>query len=76
MVKAYILMTVTPGRVDEVVEKARGLEGVLEAASVAGRVDVVVKVEAKDLKELKERVVGGLQKLPGVKKTETLIVVE
>jgi len=75
-VKAFVLLTVTPGKVDEVVGKARELPGVVEAYSVAGRVDVVVKVEAADLKELKERVVGGLQKLPGVKKTETLIVVE
>ncbi len=50
--KACMLIKVRPGRHNQVAEKIAPLPGVRAAFAVMGTADVVVSVEAKDLKAL------------------------
>ncbi|MFQ6077210.1 MAG: hypothetical protein ACE5Z5_13945 [Candidatus Bathyarchaeia archaeon] len=73
MVKAAVLVTAAPGRVDEVAEAVGGL-GVKDVLAVTGRVDVVVFLEGS-----RDEVAGKVKELfgvEGVETTETLWEVE
>ena len=54
--------------------KVRGIEGVVDAFDVAGRFDAIALIEAKDLSTLKEAVLK-IQRIKGVRRTETLVEV-
>ncbi len=73
MVKAAVLVTASPGKVDDVAKKAGGL-GVKDVLIVAGRVDVVVFLEgSRGEVANKVRDIFGVE---GVETTETLWEVE
>ncbi|MDH5441294.1 MAG: Lrp/AsnC ligand binding domain-containing protein [Candidatus Bathyarchaeota archaeon] len=54
--------------------KVRGIEGVVDAFDVSGRFDAIALIEAKDLSTLKEAVLK-IQRIKGVRRTETLVEV-
>ena len=54
--------------------KVRGIEGVHDAFDVSGRFDAIALIEAKDLSTLKEAVLK-IQRIKGVRRTETLVEV-
>ncbi|HUU13730.1 MAG TPA: Lrp/AsnC ligand binding domain-containing protein [Terriglobia bacterium] len=74
--RAYVLINVRPGKVRDVVSFVSRLEGVRHADACWGLPDVFVYVETPDEKKLNELVMDNLQKLEGVERTETHIVVE
>jgi len=74
-VYAYVLLRCGRARTSEVLDRVRGIEGVKSAAPVTGRFDAVVEVEVEDLKKLVDLVVGKIQSLDGVERTETLVAV-
>ena len=74
--RAYILINVRPGRVREVVGGLGQLEGVRHADACWGLPDVFVYAEVADEKTLNALVIDKIQKLDGVERTETHIVVE
>lgn len=71
MVKAVILITTAPGKVDEVASKVKALEGVDEVLTVAGRADLVALVKGT-LEDI-SRVVKEIGEIGGVETTETLV---
>ena len=46
------------------------------AENATGDIDIVVKVHARDIDELKDYVVNNLSELKGVEKTRTAIILE
>ncbi len=72
MVIACILVCCEAGKFKEVIEEVRKITGVKRVFGVHGRWDVVVELEALDLKALGETVLK-LHGLLGVRATETLI---
>lgn len=46
------------------------------AAATTGRFDIVVRIEVEDVAAIGKSVVGEIQKISGVKYTETSIIVE
>ncbi|MEM4970197.1 MAG: Lrp/AsnC ligand binding domain-containing protein [Sulfolobales archaeon] len=72
----YVLIQVQVGRVGDVLSKVRALKGVVEAHSVTGEYDVICKVEARDLEEVKRIVVEGIHRVEGVVRTVTLIAID
>jgi DNA-binding Lrp family transcriptional regulator len=74
--RGYVLVNVTPGRVRDVVAAVAQFAGVRRADTCWGTPDIFVEVEAADEKELSELVIDRIQKLDGVERTETHIVVE
>lgn len=75
MVSACILIRAERGRFEEVAKTVVQVKGVKRAFPVLGRYDVVVEVEAADMRELAAAVLK-ISRLSGVVFTETLIEIE
>jgi DNA-binding Lrp family transcriptional regulator len=73
MVTAIVLLNCTRARVAEVADKLASMEGISEVYSVAGRFDLVAMVRVKTNEDLADVVTAGMQKIPGIESTETLI---
>ncbi|MGQ9596030.1 MAG: Lrp/AsnC ligand binding domain-containing protein [Thermoproteota archaeon] len=73
--KAAVLVSTEPGKFNKVVRKIRKIAGVKKAFAVAGRVDIAVLAEAKDIKEL-SKIVLKIHNVPSVTASETLIEVQ
>jgi len=73
MPKAASLLTVEPGRVDEVATRVRSIAGVKDTLAVTGRVDVVAFYQGTYEKIIETA--GKVGTLPGVLTSETLIEV-
>lgn len=74
--RAYVLINVRPGKVRDVVGAVSELEGVRHADACWGLPDVFAYVETPDEKTLNLLVMDTIQRLEGVERTETHIVVE
>jgi DNA-binding Lrp family transcriptional regulator len=74
--RADVLVNAKVGRVRDVVSAVAQFEGVRRADACWGTPDIFVEVETADEKELNELVMERIQKLNGVERTETHIVVE
>ncbi|MBI2576587.1 Lrp/AsnC family transcriptional regulator [Candidatus Woesearchaeota archaeon] len=57
-------------------KKVRENEFVEEASIIAGRSDLLVKVRTKTVDELNEFVIKFLRSIPGIERTETLVVLQ
>ncbi|HXF57646.1 MAG TPA: Lrp/AsnC ligand binding domain-containing protein [Actinomycetota bacterium] len=75
MVSAYVLVSVEPGRNREVLEALRAVQGVRQAHACWGQPDVFSFVEAADERALADLVLTSIQGIPGVRATETHIVI-
>ena len=73
MVRAYVLLTVYPGRIKRVLEEVRAIQGVIKADAVAGPYDAIIEVEAADLEEL-ERILRDVQNVNDVVSVTTEVV--
>lgn len=71
----YVLVRTDPGRLEEVVERIKHLEGVTEVSPVTGAYDVIVKIEGVKITSALGVVVKKLRKIEGIQSTETLISV-
>ncbi|MCD6465909.1 Lrp/AsnC ligand binding domain-containing protein [Candidatus Bathyarchaeota archaeon] len=75
LVSACVLIRTERGRFEDVVKEVSQLKGVKNIFPVLGRYDVVVDVEAKDMKELGS-IILRMGRFSGVVFTETLIEIE
>lgn len=73
---AIVLINTDAGGEDEVMEKLRGINEVTEAYIVYGVYDIVAKVEAESIEKLKDIVTNVIRKIPKVRSTLTMIVME
>jgi Lrp/AsnC family transcriptional regulator for asnA, asnC and gidA len=73
---AIVLLNTDIGSEDEVLEQLSRIEGVIEASIVYGVYDIVVKVRARSIEELKDIITNKIRKLAKVKSTLTMVVVE
>jgi DNA-binding Lrp family transcriptional regulator len=77
MIEAFVLLTVEVDKVEEVIKSInKKLPQVKEAKGVTGPYDVILRVYAKDLKELTREIVSIIYKINGVIDTTTAIVIE
>ncbi|MEM2874810.1 MAG: Lrp/AsnC ligand binding domain-containing protein [Candidatus Hadarchaeales archaeon] len=73
--QAIVYIRTEPGQALKLLGKIREFQGVRFAAATTGRFDIVIRVEVQDLTELGTAVVEKIQKLRGVKYTETSLIV-
>ncbi len=73
---AFVLLTVEPGREEEVLSKLKEIPEVQEAHRVYGVYDTVVKVYADSPEKLKDIITWKIRKVENVKSTLTMLVVE
>ena len=73
-VKAYILVNVSTGTEDEVCKALVEFDEVEEVATIYGEYDAIIKVAAKDMKNLDDFITSGLRSLPNIFMTSTMII--
>ncbi|MDW5614767.1 MULTISPECIES: Lrp/AsnC ligand binding domain-containing protein [Mycolicibacterium] len=71
MVEAFVLIQTEVGRAEVIAKQLAGLTGVVSAEYVTGPYDVVVRVAANSLDELKSTVVPSVQQVAGITRTLT-----
>lgn len=77
MIEAFILLTLEGDKVEETIKSIRKkIPEVNEAKGVTGPYDAILRVNAKDLKDLTREIVSKIYKIHGVIDTTTAIVVE
>lgn len=71
--KAFVFINVEGGKGKDVEGRLRGMEGVKSADNCWGLPDIIALVEVADLKTLQDFVLNKIQKVAGVKQTDTHI---
>ena len=74
MALAFVLLNVDPGTEEEVRDTVSKIEEVEEAHLVYGTYDLVLKVRADTMDEVKKAVTGKIRKLDEVRSTLTMLV--
>jgi len=74
--RAFVLINVESGSEDDVLRGLRGVEGVEEAYFSYGVYDIIAKIKASSMEELKEMVTKKVRALSKVRSTLTLIMME
>ena len=73
MITAIVLVRAAVDRIPEIAQEIADLAGVSEVYSVAGDVDLIALVRVRRHEELAEVIAGRLNKVPGVRETQTHI---
>lgn len=73
MITAFVLVDVAVDAVPEAAAAITGIDGVVEVYSVTGRYDLICKVRVSANEELADVVTAGIDKVPGIVDSETVI---
>lgn len=73
--RGYVLLEAQAGKTEEALNKIRAIQGVKEVNLVTGPYDLIINIEADDLKKLGQIVSDEIQIIGGVTKTITCIVI-
>ena len=73
MINAVVLIACEIDEIPEAAEAIAGIQGISEVYSVAGEWDLVAVVRVSEHEDLARVIPGGVGKVPGVVRTETLI---
>ncbi len=76
MPAALILINTEIGSESDVMNALSKIDGVKEIYEVYGMYDIVVKVEAETHEALRELVINKIRRIPQVRGTTTMIVIE
>jgi DNA-binding Lrp family transcriptional regulator len=74
--KAYILIEIRTGDIENVVQHLKRVTGVVEAHMTFGPYDAIAVVEADDVSGVGKVLAAGIQPIPGVVETLTCLAVE
>ncbi|GAB3990436.1 Lrp/AsnC family transcriptional regulator [Nocardioides marmoraquaticus] len=73
MITAIVFVRADVARIPEVAEAIAALDGVSEVYSVTGQIDLIALVRVRDHDDVARVVADRLNKVPGVRETETHI---
>jgi len=76
MPRAFVLINVESGAEDQVLRELKSVEGVEEAYYSYGVYDIISKVRAETMEQLKDTVTRRVRTLPNVRSTLTLIMID
>ncbi len=76
MSSAIVLINTEIGAESEVINALTKIDGVKEIYEVYGMYDIVIKVDAPSHEALRELVINKVRKIPQVRGTTTMIVIE
>ena len=76
MPRAYVLFNVESGSEDSVLKQLRSLNNVEEAYVSYGVYDLIVRIKANTMEELKDSVTHKIRTIKQVRSTLTLILME
>ena len=72
---AFVFISTEPASLPDVLKKVRALEGVEEAEMLYGVYDIIAKVKAETVDNLKHIITHNIRGLDKVKATQTLLVI-
>lgn len=73
--QAIVYIRTDPGKALELLGQIKNLPEVKFVAATAGRFDLVARIEVQDVESIGKSVVGEIQKIAGIRYTETSIIV-
>jgi len=73
---AFMGINISPGSADQVVSDLLKIEEVLEMHEMHGKFDILVKIRAKDLNQLREIVANKICKVPHILESELMAVLK
>jgi DNA-binding Lrp family transcriptional regulator len=76
MPSAYVLINCDLGSEEGIIKEIKALEGVKEVKGTYGVYDVIAKVESDNMEALKDTITWKIRRMPKVRSTVTLIVIE
>ncbi len=76
MSSAIVLINTEIGAESEVINALAKVEGIREIYEVYGMYDIVVRVEAESHEALRELVIDKIRRIPQVRGTTTMIIIE
>ncbi len=74
--KAFVLIKMRAGDVEEVVRQLRGMESVVEAHMTFGPYDAVAVIDSPDLGAIGALIASAIQPIPGVEQTLTCLAAD
>jgi DNA-binding Lrp family transcriptional regulator len=76
MTQAYVLLNVEGGTEDNVLKIIKKIPGIEQAHVSYGVYDIIVKIKASTMQELKDVVIHKIRQITSVQSTLTLMLVE
>ncbi|MCD6510976.1 MAG: Lrp/AsnC ligand binding domain-containing protein [Thaumarchaeota archaeon] len=76
MPTAFVLINCDLGMEKDIVKELKKIAGVKEVHEIYGVYDIIAKLEAEDMRMLREAVMGRIRKINGVRSTLTMTVIE
>ncbi len=76
MTTAFVLINVEAKKEDEVYQILLNTDEIEGIRQVFGQYDIIARIEAKDLQELRRLIIDKIRNVPGVMSTNTLIISE
>jgi DNA-binding Lrp family transcriptional regulator len=76
MALSYVLMNVELGAEEKVLKEVRNMPNVKECNRVYGVYDMIAKIEADSMDQLKEIISWKIRRLSGIRSTLTTIVMD
>ncbi|MCK5847832.1 MAG: Lrp/AsnC ligand binding domain-containing protein [Caldisericia bacterium] len=73
--KGYVLLEAQAGKTEEALDRISKIKGVIDVSLVTGPYDLIIFIEADDLKQLGQIVNDDIQVISGVTKTITCVVI-
>jgi DNA-binding Lrp family transcriptional regulator len=74
-VKAYVLISAQVGKIKQVIEAVRNIQGVVSVDAVTGPYDAIAVIQAETLNDFEDLIVEKVHLLAGISRTVTCIVV-
>ncbi len=76
MPSAYVLINADMGTENEVLKELKSINGITEAYLVYGVYDLIAKVEAETMEQVKEIITWKVRRLEKIRSTLSMIVME
>jgi DNA-binding Lrp family transcriptional regulator len=73
---AFMGINIEPGSADRIISDLSTIDEVLEIHEMHGRFDLLLKIRAKDLEQMREIVENKVRKLPHILETELMTVLK
>jgi DNA-binding Lrp family transcriptional regulator len=76
MPMAFVLINAEMGSEESLIKELKQLENVKEVYTVYGVYDIIAKIESDSMEKVKETITWKIRRLPNVRSTLTMIVIE
>ncbi len=76
MPSAYVLITCDLGSEENIIKEIRGIVDVKEVRGVYGAYDIILTFESNSIEALKNTITWKIRRIPQVRSTVTLMVIE